>query len=149
MCGEFSIQNMAGSVDDGLVRVFGLFAVVGVGLGVSAAVVIEGIGGAGENELAAGVIAAQALSIFFFVAPVVAAVAGVYAMIQFPSRKEAVQVGGAGSLFGFYLMFFAAFLVLSIAGGGPDPSFISGNVTGVVLASVPSALVGGVVALLD
>jgi hypothetical protein len=138
---------MVDSVAVGIVKVLGLFATVGVGLGLSGALVIQPLVGEG-GPLTAGFLVAQALVIFFFSAPIVGAIAGVYSMIHFDSREAAVQVGTWGSVFGFYLMFLGAFFLLSASGVGPDPSYISDNLIVVVAASIPAGVVGGVIPVL-
>jgi hypothetical protein len=139
------------SIEEGVSKVFGIFAVIGIGLGASGALVISAVGGGDDTGFAEGIATLQAIGLFFYLAPIVAAIAGVYCLYVFESKKDGIKVAASGSFIGFYIMFFAAFLIMSLGisggggGGGSDFSFISDNIVQIGLLSLPSTIVGGLI----
>jgi hypothetical protein len=136
-------------VEEGLVKVLGIFTIVGIGFGAAGAMVVASADSGSFGDIAAGFVSLQSIIFLFLASPMVAAVAGLYSMYSFESSTDAIQASGAGSFVGFYLMFLGAFIMLSITGFGPSPSFISENILKIGLSSLPSAAVGSFIPLLD
>jgi len=136
-------------VEEGLVKVLALFAIVGTSLGASGAMVAAAANSGSFGELAGGFAALQSIGFAFFASPIVASIAGLYSMYSFESDWDAIQVGGAGSFVGFYVMFICVFLMLSLTESGPSASFASDNLIVIGFVSLPSAGVGALVPVLS
>jgi hypothetical protein len=145
--------------------ILGVFAVVGIGLGLTGYVAIDALQGAlggGESAMAQTLgqffslfVFFMALVVVFFLGPVVAMVSGLIAGAIVWEPLDGVVAGGLGSFVGFYFMLFLSvpllFLALDAGGGGggtstgAQPQFDAGSlVVPAVLAGLPTGIVGAI-----
>ncbi|MDG5778532.1 hypothetical protein VB773_01295 [Haloarculaceae archaeon H-GB2-1] len=145
-----------------------VFAVVGIGLGLTGYVTTDFALGAFAadgsataqtvGQLFAAIVAFLSLIIVFFLGPLVAMVTGLIAGSVVWEPTEAVIAGGLGSFVGFYIMLFLSvpllFVALDASGGSGTSSSAAlqldpGSLLApVAIAGLPTGLVGAVTAVI-
>ena len=142
--------------------VIGVFAAIGVGLGLTGYVSMtwaqsvftssnQGQFANAIGQMMVGVILLQSIIVTLFVGPVMATVTGLLSGVSLDGAKQSAIFNGVASFAGFYVMVFIAVIVMSLAldggsstGTGSGGGFDVGNAIGpVVKAGIPTALVGG------
>jgi len=153
----------------------GLFAVVGIGLGLSGYISMGAverllIGDSGQSAGAfaqtfVALIALQAAFVVFLLGSVVSAITGSRIAAEASSVKEAVIANGVASFVGFYVMVILALVIMLAALGSGDASsggtggsgggpFNIGDIIGpIIQVGIPTGLVGvasgGILKLLE
>lgn len=139
--------------------IVGVFAAIGVGLGLTGFISIGWIQGTftspdqGEfanslGQMFVGLVFLQSVIITFFTGPTVAALSGLVTGISHESRTRAAGISGVGAFVGFYVMVILAIVVMSLAyssgsdGSGGSSSFDIGNAFATAAkAGIPTAAV--------
>lgn len=133
--------------------VVGVFAMVGIGLGISGFLTISTVksqfADGGENlfgSLAVALIFLQNIYTTFLLGSLVAATGGMLAGITGSDRVSATVGGGIGTFVGFYVMAILAFvlMLLSLGGdaGGGDVGGLGNFIVPLLGAGVPATVVG-------
>lgn len=138
--------------------VIGALTIIGVGLGVTGYLTMGMVQDAfttdGQTSGFAQAFVAlaflQSAITVFFIGPVAGGLAGFASSIRHSDAERGTLVGGLGSFIGFYPMIVLAIYIMALAfdggastgdggGGGFD---ILGNITTILVAGVPTGLVG-------
>jgi hypothetical protein len=142
----------------------GVFAVVGVALGLTGFFPIEYITSqltnAGEGEftqaigqLFVGLIFFQSVMMAMFVGPTIAGLTGIASGISLEDHISSFIVGSVGSFVGFYIMVLTAVIVMSLAvpstGSGAQSGIqqsadLSQLISPIIKSGVPTGIVGGI-----
>lgn len=140
--------------------IVGVFAAIGIGLGLTGFISLGWIEGAFTNpdqsemansfgQMFVGLVFLQSVIITFFTGPTVAALSGLVTGISKASKTRAAGISGVGAFIGFYVMVLIAILVMSMAystggsGSGGSTSFDFGNtLITAAKAGIPTAAVG-------
>lgn len=142
-------------------KVIGLFAVLGIGLGLAGYIVLDqlvpGSDGQGQmfgQALISGLLVLEAVAVMYFLGPAMAVVSGIYSGRQDDTPANTALTGGVGSFVGFYVMFVLAFLIMSLAfpetngGGGSGPTDLGNNIVEMILVGIPTGFVGAISGLI-
>ncbi|MFC4451194.1 hypothetical protein [Halorussus aquaticus] len=141
--------------------IVGVFAAIGVGLGLTGFISIGWIEGTFTSadqsgfanslgQMFVGLVFLQSVIITFFTGPTVAALAGLVTGISKTSKTRAAGISGIGAFVGFYIMVLIAILVMSMAystsggsGSGGSGSFdLVNTLVTAAKAGIPTAAVG-------
>lgn len=134
-------------------KVIGLFALLGVGIGLANFLVIDGLttsqSANGDQNVGeafvAGFIIIAAVTFLYFIGPAIAIATSLLTGRR-ESRRNSALTNGVGSLIGYYLMFILAFIIMSLAfpeNGGTNGSPTSlGDSMMHFKVGIPTALVG-------
>lgn len=138
--------------------VIGALTVIGVGLGVTGyltmGMVQEAFSTEGQTSGFAQAFVAlafiQSMITVFFIGPVAGGLAGFASSIRHSDAGRGLLVGGLGSFIGFYPMIILAIYIMAFAfdggtstgGGGGGGSSVFNNFSTILIAGVPTGLVG-------
>lgn len=149
-----SVRRQAGLI-------VGVFATVGVALGVVGFVAVDWArtqfvtGASGSDPATFGpvfvaLVAFQTTVTLFFIGPALAAALGLLSGSRFTDRQRAGVVGAAGALVGFFVMTGLGLLGLSVpSGAGTEQTYALGGALGpLLLSGVATAASGGVAGVL-
>ncbi|MFC7234415.1 hypothetical protein [Halosegnis marinus] len=135
----------------GAAFVFGVFAVVGIGIGLTGYIMIGELGGDGGGGLLSGIVSLVVYLFAALVGPTVACLASVRAAPSLPrSLSVAGATTGAASFVGFLVMVTVALLLVGAASSGGDGGGtvdLAESIGTLVRAGLPSALVAVVATL--
>lgn len=147
------------NLSKGVGMIVGVFAAIGVGLGLTGYISVGWIQGTFTNpdqgefansigQMFVGLVFLQSVIITFFTGPTVAAITGLLSGLSESSRTRSAGIGGLGSFVGFYVMVVVAIVVMSLAygsggGSGGSESFDMGQAfVTAAKAGIPTAIVG-------
>lgn len=114
-------------------NIIGIFAVVGIGIGLTGAIAITQLGS--DSGLLAGILVLVILTIAFILGPVIGVVSGLLTGQRRGRLPDSYLAGIVGSVVGYFFMMLLVFIALSIAislatGGGGTSSTTSTEMAG-------------------
>lgn len=92
-------------------QIVGVFALVGVGIGLTGGVAISQLGSGGV--ILSGILILVVLTIAFLLGPVIGVITGLQTGDQYGRTNESYLAGLIGSVTGYFVMMFTIFLILS------------------------------------
>lgn len=144
-------------------KVIGIFAVLGLGLGLAGFIVLDQMVPKSNGQeqslgqaLVSGLLILEAIAVMYFLGPAMAVVSGIYSGRQDDAPINSALAGGVGSFIGFYVMFILAFLIMSLAfpetngggGGGDSATNLGNNLVQMILVGIPTGVVGAITGVL-